>query len=115
MRQITLGELIEYLADLDQSAVLPRGFYNPHSYRGYYDQLAFEPVNQITVGEMLGAARSALNRRFIGYKGGEFWMSEPTPAWIAFYGATEGSHEITKDFLDDLCQKFCKEESVVLP
>ena len=47
-----LGELIEYLEKQDKDKVCPFGFYYPHSYRGYYEQLAFEPAYNITIGHI---------------------------------------------------------------
>ncbi|HTN56799.1 MAG TPA: hypothetical protein VL043_00880, partial [Protaetiibacter sp.] len=54
-----LNELIEELSKRDPSTVVRQGFSNPHSYRGYYDQLAFEPTPNVTVGSMLAAAEEA--------------------------------------------------------
>lgn len=82
-----LKELIEALEAVeDKAAVLPIGFAGPHSYRGYYDQLAFEPAANVTVQSMLDAAKSAMGRTFTGYKGGEFVMGEYTDCWLADYG-----------------------------
>ncbi len=81
-----LKELIAALVKEDPSAILPRGFRNPHSYRGYYDRLAFEPAENISIGEMLECAESALGRTFQGYKGGDYVMGEYTEVYIAEYG-----------------------------
>ena len=71
---MTLGELIEELKRHDRNKIVPMGFHHPHSYRGYYDQLAFEPARNITVGEMLNCAQEALNTTYPGWKGGDFTM-----------------------------------------
>lgn len=81
-----LGELIEALEAAPPNHVVPHGFRNPHSYRGYYDQLAFEPCDNITVHDMLAEARSALSSTFTGWKGGEFAMDEHTECWLANHG-----------------------------
>lgn len=83
---MTLSELIKALEAADQTRVVPRGFSNPHSYRGYYQDLAFEAASNITVAEMLAAARGALGQTFEGYKGGEYKMGEYTEVWLAAYG-----------------------------
>lgn len=88
-----LGDLIATLEKEDPARVLPFGFHRPHSYRGYYEQLAFEPAENITIGEMLAAARSALGATFEGYKGGDYTMDERTECWIAHYGQS-GSNQI---------------------
>ena len=54
-----LQELIDALETYDPSIVVREGFAEPHSYRGYYEQLAFEPAYGVTIGSMLSAARSA--------------------------------------------------------
>jgi len=85
---LTLGQLIEILKKEDPSVVVRNGFHYPHSYRGYYDELAFEPCGKITIDEMLSAARSALGGVFNGYKGEEYTMFEHTPVWLANRGET---------------------------
>jgi len=83
---MTLKELIETLEKADPNKVVPLGFRRPHSYRGYYTDLAFAPAKNITVGEMLACAQSALGKTFDGYKGGEYTMSEYTTVWLAEWG-----------------------------
>lgn len=83
---VTLAELIARLETADPTQVVKHGFHNPQSYRGFYEDLAFEPATDITVGEMLDAARSALGETFEGYKGGYFTMRQHTDCWLAEYG-----------------------------
>lgn len=83
---MTLGELIKFLENQDPNLIVPMGFHNPHSYRGYYHDLAFEPLKNISVGEMLACAKSAIGKTFIGWKGGEFVMDEDTNIWLAEEG-----------------------------
>ena len=72
--QLDLGEVIAALEAQDPAKVLPVGFYGPHSYRGYYHELAFEMCTNVTVGEILAAARSAVGKTFEGWKGGDYTM-----------------------------------------
>lgn len=88
---MTLGDLITHLENVPQERIIKHGFSNPHSYRGYYDELAFEPTENISVADMLEAARSALNNTFEGYKGGYYKMDEYTNVWLSNYG--EASEE----------------------
>lgn len=83
---MTLNELIAALSAESSSRVIKHGFANPHSYRGFYDQLAFEPAPNITIASMLACARSALGATYTGYKGGEFRMDGATDVWLAKYG-----------------------------
>lgn len=85
-----LGQLIEALELADPSLVVPWGFNHPHSYRGHYDELAFEPASNVTVSAMLADARSALGTTYEGYKGGDYLMDEFTDCWIAEYGNGDG-------------------------
>jgi hypothetical protein len=85
---IELGGIIARLEQEDPARVLPIGFANPHSYRGDYSDLAFEPVRDIKIGDMLAAARSALGTTFEGYKGGDNTMDEHTDCWISEHGCS---------------------------
>lgn len=87
---MTLGQLIAFLENRDPDKIVPLGFNNPHSYRGYYDQLAFEPVSNVTIGEMLNCAKQSLGKTFEGYKGGDYIMYEYTDVWISRYGWNDG-------------------------
>jgi len=73
-----LGELITFLEGVDPNLVVPKGFHNPHSYRGSYNQLAFEPCKNTSFGDMLEVARQALNQTYTGWKGGEYKMDQYT-------------------------------------
>ena len=79
---LSLGEIITRLKQADPEQVLPIGFAAPHSYRGYYEELAFEVRRNVTVGEMLAAAESALGTTFQGWKGGDYTMREYSSAWL---------------------------------
>ena len=97
---MTLGELIDYLENHNPELKLAMGLGDAHSYRGYYEQLAFELEPSVTVEKMLKTAKSCLGKTFTGYKGGEFTMDHDTDTWIAAYNST-GS-EITYGLLDQL-------------
>ena len=108
---VTLGELIGRLENVDQDALViaklptssdPRGELidwgvgKCDSYRGYYSDLAFEPVvvhAACTVADLLKECRHALGMEFRGYKGGEFLMTADTSLWISGYGVCD-SHAI---------------------
>ena len=83
---MTLGELIETLEREPADKVVPVGFTHAHSYRGYYDELAFEFAANVRVGDMLNEALSAVEKVFGGYKGGDYRMSLATDCWLAEYG-----------------------------
>lgn len=80
-----LGKLIDALEKAPPSLVVKNGFGKPMSYRGYYDQVAFEPVGETTIGAMLAYAKSAIGPTFTGYKGGDYTYDYSTEAWVASY------------------------------
>jgi hypothetical protein len=80
---VTLGELIAQLKLHPPDRKLKLGFGRPHSYRGFYECVAFESARDVTVQEMLAAAESALGATFEGYKGGLYTMSPFTDCYLA--------------------------------
>ena len=88
---MTLGDLIAWLEAQVQDAIIPHGFSDGHSYRGIYDELAFEPAENTVISEMLKFAKMANGTLYGGWKGGEYKMDEYTECWIAEYGYSEGT------------------------
>lgn len=76
--QMTLGQLIERLETLPPKTMVALA--KPHSYRGYYSDLAFESSEEITAAAALDLCRSAMG------EGGDFQMGKNTPVWRANYG-----------------------------
>ena len=85
---MNLGDLIKQLEEYNPDTKVPLGFGAPHSYRGDYYSVAFEPVEVTTIGEMLEHAKSALGATFTGYKGGEYTMDDWAACYIAAYGCS---------------------------
>jgi len=84
--QLTLGKFIKILETLPSDMEID-GLHMPHSYRGYYIDLAFEKMDRKqTVEEILFMCRKCLGEIFEGYKGGDSGMTKNTPIWRAFYG-----------------------------
>jgi hypothetical protein len=96
---LSLGDLITRLEREDPNRVVPLGFARPHSYRGDYMDLAFEPVSNVTIGSMLDAARSAVGTTYQGWKGGDYTMGEHTGCWLAEEG-TSGDNKLGPLLLD---------------
>lgn len=95
-----LSELIERLDRLDHATVFPHGFYEPHSYRGDYSQLAFVPKSDVSVADMLASAREARGKTYTGWKGGEFTMGDYTDVYLAQIG--DCGEQLTAQFFDQL-------------
>ena len=85
-----LEDLITALAREDRTKSVRLGFGNPHSYRGHNEQVAFEPVENTTVGDMLDAACAALDATFDGYKGGSYRMTGFAECWLSEHGSASG-------------------------
>ena len=84
---ICLGDLLDRLRQADPEA--PIYLDHPHSYRGYYTDLALEPTARpIHVWELINQLSDVIDTELTGYKGGEFLMEADTPVWIASYGNT---------------------------
>lgn len=89
-----LKDLIALLEKFPADKRVAHGFGNPHSWRGSYDELAFEPVDDTTVGEMLAEARSAIGQTYDGWKGGDYLMTLNTPVNIDYVGRwSDGAHD----------------------
>ena len=104
---VTLGQLREAAGNHVRavSAVAPVRFIDGEtgerlfvrdliSYRGYYSDLAFEPIGEpgaiTTAGALYQACDEALGKTYEGYKGGEYLMESSTPLWISPYGLSDG-------------------------
>ncbi len=92
-KQVTLGELIASLKAADPSIpVTVNGggsIAYPHSYRGYYSDIAFQPSNErATVAEVLAIVEPCLGQTFEGWKGGDFTMGKSTPVFVSWEGQT---------------------------
>lgn len=84
-----LGTLIRALGLLPPGTGFAEGITAPHSYRGYYERLAFEVLDaDQTAGEALAVAESALGETYQGYKGGDYTMHERTLVHLAEWGRT---------------------------
>ena len=96
--QMTLGDVIETLEELPPDTEI-EGLKSLHSYRGYYNDLAFEREGgKRPACEILAICRTAMGKIFTVYKGGDYMMGEYTPMWIADYGCCGGKIiEIRKD------------------
>lgn len=90
---ITLGELISWLEKQNPDLIVQDGFSTPHSDRGNYENLAFDPEPSAKISDMLKHAKSALRKKFNGYKGGTFKMDRYTPVHIGY--SDEAGEEIT--------------------
>lgn len=91
-----LQRLIEILENEDQTKTLPHGFLYPHSYRGRYDELAFEPVENVPIADMLATAKACVGSTFQGWKGGDFHMWKDTLVNIAKEGHCGEDDELTE-------------------
>lgn len=75
---MTLGEMKELFLKSNQE-ILDYGVSEPFSWRGSYDEVAFRIERNVSKKECLDRIFKALNDKFYGYKGGEFYFNEHTP------------------------------------
>lgn len=84
--QMTLGQVIKRCQELKPGTCIHK-LGTLDSYRGYYRDLAFDPITRRRpVKDVLKECRDAMGRTFKGYKGGDYMMGEATPVWVASYG-----------------------------
>ena len=89
----SLKNIIDYLeSQPDQHKRVPLGWNaeSGHSYRGYYIDCAFSPVENVTVAQMLAGAKRALGTTYTGWGGGQFETDEWTVCWLAEQGDDSG-------------------------
>jgi len=84
---MTIQELIESLSSLNGDVLFEKGLCNPHSYRGYYDQLGVEPCEN-SIENMISCLRDSIGETFHGWKGGDFTMHDSTNVYLAHEGCT---------------------------
>ena len=100
---MTLRDLTQTLECYDPETRVPFGLGNPHSWRGSYDEIAFEIVENTTVGEMLQTARAVEGQVMEGYKGGEYRMTLDTAVNIDDGGCYSGGQAIWGLLLKLMC------------
>jgi hypothetical protein len=66
----------------------------PHSYRGYYDELAFESDDNVTLREVKESIHKAETESFEGYKGGEYNYDGRTTCHLTYYGGCNEDDDI---------------------
>lgn len=83
-----LSEMIAGLKNLPANTLV-ENLHKPHSYRGYYEDLAFEKgEGERTAFDLLRECESCIGRDFYGYKGGTYTCTENTRVWVANRGET---------------------------
>lgn len=110
---MTLGNLIDELHKVEDKSlpvilnyfgeeVLPS---DPHSYRGYYEDLSFglfgPTVNKNTVQIFLDELEECVGYTFEGWKGGEFRMGHDTLVWFSEEGSCSGIYPSGVEVLED--------------
>lgn len=77
---MTLGEFKAYVESFPDGKTFNYGISNPFSWRGSYDEVAFEFLEQsMTKEELLEKINLAYTDIFPGYKGGEYYFKNFTP------------------------------------
>lgn len=83
---MNLKDLRFFLEEQPRDKICKYGFNNPHSYRGYYDEVAFEPASDVSIQSMLDCVDDALTEEFEGWKGGIYEYDLSTNVHIAYKG-----------------------------
>lgn len=80
----SLDDLIKWLESQPPKRVVRDGFWTGHSDRGNYENVAFNPIAQTTIGEMLIHAKEIYNTTQYGWNGGEYKMHGGVSTYIGF-------------------------------
>lgn len=74
----TIKDAIEFLQPYDHNRIVKLGWGkgSGHSYRGYYHELGLEPMENVTIGEMISELKENIGAIHCGWKGGEFYYDE---------------------------------------
>lgn len=84
---MNLGTLDTIFSKLENDDfVFATCFGEPMSYRGFYDEVAFEPSYNRKLSDVKSNINKAFTEQFEGYKGGEYSYDSLTTAHIASYG-----------------------------
>lgn len=88
---LNMAQAIEWLKKLDAKGVtsVPR-LDHPHSYRGYYVDLCFEPVSGETMNirDLISLIEDTKGKTYQGWKGGDFTMGDKSEIYVAEEGNT---------------------------
>lgn len=86
---MTIGEILAELESVKgKGLTVSFGFdwLNDHSYRGYYERLAFSPCADASLDDMIHGLENAIGCTYTGWKGGDFTMTENSIVHIANEG-----------------------------
>ena len=98
---MNLGEYIKILEKCEnKNRVIKKGLGDPDSWRGSYNELAFDIVENITIQQMIDCAKNCIGMQFTGYKGGEFVFDENTSINIDSYGDYTDGRKMWSFFLE---------------
>jgi len=91
MKQLTIAELVEQLSSFPSDKQID-ALECAHSYRGYYDDIAFESNGRKQpANEVMNYVISCIGQQFEGYKGGTYTMDKNTHVWLSTEGLASGN------------------------
>ena len=77
---MNLQEFKQHIESFPAVTVFKNGISEPFSWRGSYDEVAFSILfEEMTREEVLKRIYKALNEKFLGWKGGDFYYNGGTP------------------------------------
>jgi hypothetical protein len=82
---MTLRELLNRLRS-EPNRRVRRGLKNPHSYRGHYEDIAFELGGEMYIEDIIKLVAGSIGETYEGWKGGFFEMSSYSKVYVAEVG-----------------------------
>lgn len=84
---MNLGEVKAAFDALENNDfVFTDGFNKAHCYRGYYNEVAFEPAKFVSLAEIKTSLNAAMFETFVAWKGGEYEYDESTQVNLSLIG-----------------------------
>jgi hypothetical protein len=102
--EMNIRDIIAYVSPYPREMRLKRGFTNPHSYRGYYEELGVVWAPNVSIGEMIDMFQGAIGSTYQGWKGGDYTMDEKRDVFVV-HGVGETGEPVSTWMLRVLLQE----------
>lgn len=90
---MNLGELQKIVNTwTDDTFIFEYAFSSPHSYRGYYEDVAFELSSSKSVQHIKDCVFTAYDATFTGWKGGEYSYWDDTLVHLSYRGHADDDY-----------------------
>lgn len=105
---MNMGTLKQLFDQLDDGMfVFKNAFETPHAYRGYYEEVAFAPTQNVSLYQVKESIEKAMSDIFVGWKGGEYTYDVDTWVNLSFVGqSTEKADDNFEYLVADMLNEY---------